>query len=52
MEPIENRGFVGKRKEIEVNNLEDGYKGKDRNYESYQKPPPKSPISIFQNPPS
>ena len=30
-EPIEKRGFVGKKKEIEVNNLEDSYKRKDKN---------------------
>jgi hypothetical protein len=36
--PIEKRGFVGKKKEIEVNNLEDSYKGKGKNYQNYQIP--------------
>jgi len=37
-EPIEKRGFVGKKKEIEVNNLEDSYKGRGKNYQNYQTP--------------
>jgi len=37
-EPIEKRGFVGKKKENEVNNLEDSYKGRGKNYQNYQTP--------------
>ena len=32
MEPVEKSSFVGKKKEIKVNNLEDRYRGKERNY--------------------
>jgi hypothetical protein len=34
VEPIEKRGFVGKKKEIEVNNLEDSYKGRSKSYQT------------------
>jgi len=37
-EPIEKKGFIGNKKEIEVNNLEDSYKGKGKNYQNYQTP--------------
>jgi len=37
-EPIEKKGFVGKKKEIEVNNLEGRYQGKGKNYQNYQTP--------------
>jgi len=33
-EPIEKRGFIGKKKENEVNNLEGGYKGRSKNYQT------------------
>jgi len=34
MEPVNKKGFVGKRKETEVNSLEGGYKGKGKNYQT------------------
>ena len=33
-EPIEKKGFFGKKKEIEVNNLEGRYQGKGKNYQT------------------
>jgi hypothetical protein len=33
--PIEKKGFFGKKKEIEVNNLEGKYQGKGKNYQNY-----------------
>eukprot|EP00258_Populus_trichocarpa_P037241 XP_024453260.1 uncharacterized protein LOC112326933 [Populus trichocarpa] len=33
-EPIEKRGFIGKKKENEVHNLEGGYKGRIKNYQT------------------
>ena len=33
-EPIEKRGFIGKKKENKVNNLEGGYKGRSKNYQT------------------
>ena len=41
---LEKRGFIGKRKEIEVNNLE-------RRSKNYQIPTPESLILTFPNPP-
>ena len=38
MELVEKRGFVGKKKETEVNILEGGYKGKTKSYQNYQTP--------------
>ena len=33
-EPIENRGFIVKKKQNEVNSLEGGYKGRSKNYQT------------------
>ena len=52
MEPAEKRGFIGKRKEVEVNNLEDRYKGKEKNYKSYQTPTPQTTNINFSKPTS
>ncbi|KAJ6974614.1 hypothetical protein NC653_030665 [Populus alba x Populus x berolinensis] len=37
-EPLEKKGFVGRKREGDVNNLEDGYKGKKVNFRSPQAP--------------
>jgi hypothetical protein len=45
--PIEKKGFVGKKKENEVNNLKGGYKGKGKNTKTSKHLPPKSLVSTF-----
>ena len=52
MEPVEKKGFVGKKKEVEINNLEDRYKGKEENYRSYQAPIPRITNINFAKPPA
>ena len=50
MELVEKRGFIGKKREVEVNSLEDRQRGKSKSYQSPQTPTPKPPVSIFPNP--
>jgi hypothetical protein len=37
-EPLEKKGFIGRKREGDVNNLEGGYKGKKGNYQNPQMP--------------
>jgi hypothetical protein len=50
MEPVEKKGFVGKRKETEVNGLEGSYKGKKKTIKITKHLLPKSLVSILLNP--
>ncbi|XP_061983063.1 uncharacterized protein LOC133702756 [Populus nigra] len=38
VEPLEKKGFIGRKREGDVNNLEGGYKGKKVNYQNPQMP--------------
>jgi hypothetical protein len=49
-EPLEKKGFIGRRREGDVNNLEGGYKGKRVNYPNPQMPTPQFTNIHFTKP--
>jgi len=49
-EPLEKKGFSGKRREWDINNLEGGYKGKRVNYPNPQMPTPQFTNINFTKP--
>jgi hypothetical protein len=49
-EPLEKKGFMGRKREGDINNLEGGYKGKNINYQNPQMPTPHSTNINFAKP--